>query len=303
MAVPARHAMGDRFKHARESKELTIEEAASKTKVQAPYLRAIEDNRFGDLPGPVFAKGYVRAYARFLGMDEEESLRCFSDSAQGFYAEHKERERYAARQYADSRKRAINRNVVAFLTGIAVLALVFLLTQHQQPVSPDPEPVERPSPQESLPPAISASELETSPDTKLGVPGIVQGPVAIQGESEPLPAPLQLNEENQRAGEGAQADGHSAGRQEPLVLDVEAIELTWLMVQADGQAADEVLLRPGDEVSWKATDRLSVIVGNAGGVRMSLNGEPQPMLGKSGQVVRDLVFTRDDLRETAPAMQ
>lgn len=296
MAV--RYTMDGSFKQVREDKGLTIEEVAAKTKIQSEYLRALEENRFAELPGPVFAKGFVRTYARFLGMDEEETVRRFSESAQELYVEQNEREQRFARQYAEKRRRAINRNVVIVLTGVALVGLVFLLTQHQEPASREAEPVQKPSVEDSILPAVPAPEIGVSPDTIEETPqGGDQGQTNEGGTASDA-APLSTNEGERIGIGGTETSVESTVGQKPLVLDVEAIELTWLMVEVDGQDPEEVLLRPGDEVSWRASSRLDVTIGNAGGVRMSLNGEPQPMLGKSGQVVRDLVFTREDLRET-----
>ncbi len=50
---------------------LTIEQAASATRVRAEYLRALEADNPERLPAPVYAKGYLRTYARYLGLDPE----------------------------------------------------------------------------------------------------------------------------------------------------------------------------------------------------------------------------------------
>jgi cytoskeleton protein RodZ len=47
------------------------------------YLKAIEEGRFGDLPGPTYAVGFVRAYAEHLGLDSDEVIRRFKDEVSG----------------------------------------------------------------------------------------------------------------------------------------------------------------------------------------------------------------------------
>ena len=76
-----------------------------------------------------------------------------------------------------------------------------------------------------------------------------------------------------------------------LVLDIEAIERCWAKVQSDRGAPQEVLLNPGEHVRWKAQERLALTLGNAGGVRVTLNGKLQGPFGARGQVVREIVFT------------
>jgi hypothetical protein len=81
-------------------------------------------------------------------------------------------------------------------------------------------------------------------------------------------------------------------RKGQLVLDLEALELTWVVVQSDGASPHEALLRPGERVRWTASDRFTVTLGNAGGVRVELNGKPQGPFGPKGKVARDIVLKR-----------
>ena len=77
-----------------------------------------------------------------------------------------------------------------------------------------------------------------------------------------------------------------------LVLEVEAIERAWVLVQADRDPSQDVLLSPGERVRWSADKRFRVTLGNAGGVRISVNGKLQGPYGASGKVIKDLIFTR-----------
>lgn len=78
----------------------------------------------------------------------------------------------------------------------------------------------------------------------------------------------------------------------PLVLDLEALELSWVVVQVDGASPHEALLRAGERIRWKARNRFTITLGNAGGVRVELNGKPQGPFGPTGKVARDIVLKR-----------
>jgi len=65
---------GDKFRKARENKELTLDNVSNVTKISARMLRAIEEEHFDELPGGVFNKGFIRAYAKHLGLDAEEAV-------------------------------------------------------------------------------------------------------------------------------------------------------------------------------------------------------------------------------------
>jgi cytoskeleton protein RodZ len=65
---------GDKFRTAREKKEISLDDASNVTKIGARMLRAIEEEHFDQLPGGVFNKGFIRAYAKHLGLDAEEAV-------------------------------------------------------------------------------------------------------------------------------------------------------------------------------------------------------------------------------------
>lgn len=65
---------GDKFRKAREKKEISLDAVSNVTKISARMLQAIEQEQFDQLPGGVFNKGFIRAYAKHLGMDAEEAV-------------------------------------------------------------------------------------------------------------------------------------------------------------------------------------------------------------------------------------
>jgi cytoskeleton protein RodZ len=75
-----------------------------------------------------------------------------------------------------------------------------------------------------------------------------------------------------------------------FVLTARAVEATWMSVRADGGEQREVLLQAGEVARFSADAGFVVTLGNAGGVNLTLNGTPVPSMGKSGQVIRDLVI-------------
>jgi len=62
---------GETLKRERELREIPLRDIANATKINLRYLEALEQNRFDKLPGGVFNKGFIRAYARFIGADGE----------------------------------------------------------------------------------------------------------------------------------------------------------------------------------------------------------------------------------------
>jgi cytoskeleton protein RodZ len=64
-------SIGDSLREARMRQHLDIADVESRTKIRAKYLRALENEEFGMLPGPTFVKTFLRTYAEALGLDPQ----------------------------------------------------------------------------------------------------------------------------------------------------------------------------------------------------------------------------------------
>ncbi|MGB3395971.1 MAG: RodZ domain-containing protein [Nitrospira sp.] len=313
-------SVGEFFRQVRETKGLTIDEVASKTRIRTDFVKALEEGNFAKLPDQVFARGFVRSYARSLGLDEEDAIHRFAQSAGAFYEKQGERERLRQRQVEEERRRKANRKAVGIAIAVAIATLVFLLSREQSstlvrrsgsdtpPLSKKSAPFvkdARDAPRQGLelPPPIAAPAKPVEP---MAVPpksvqekaaAAVPPPPAAPVKATSVQSPEQVAAQpSSFAGSdgplaGLSVDG-PAGPDGPLVLDLDATELSWVVVQVDSGSPQEALLRPGEKAQWKAQDQFMVTLGNAGGVRAELNGKPQKPFGPSGKVVRDVVIKR-----------
>jgi cytoskeleton protein RodZ len=66
--------LGQKFRKAREAKELSFDDVSNVIKISPRMLKAIEEEQYDQLPGGVFNKGFIRAYAKHLGLDPEEAV-------------------------------------------------------------------------------------------------------------------------------------------------------------------------------------------------------------------------------------
>lgn len=128
-------SLGDKFRTAREAQGATLEQMASRTRIQEVYLRALEEGSFGQLPERVFTKGFVRAYAQSLELDEEDCLRLFAECSTSFYQDEKESEgvRTLFLRKEDERKERTGRTMVVLLVGGLLLLGGMVLLQQQSP--------------------------------------------------------------------------------------------------------------------------------------------------------------------------
>jgi cytoskeletal protein RodZ len=302
-------SIGEFFKQVRETKGLTVDEVASKTRIRTDFVKALEEGNFAKLPDQVFARGFVRSYARSLGLDEEDAIHRFTQSAGAFYEKQDERERLRVRQAEEERKRQANRKAVAVAIAIAILTLVFLLSREQssvfvrRSVSDLPAPTKRVAPAPPEPAGLQEPPMP-SPGAKANAPGPTstkttaensgsQGTagsvVATATPDTALPVPPSLGSDGPLGGISLEGTATAEGQ---LVLDLEATELSWVVVQIDGGSPQEALLRPGEKAKWKGQDQFVLTLGNAGGVKAELNGKPQKPFGPSGKVARDIVLKR-----------
>jgi cytoskeletal protein RodZ len=65
---------GESLKRERELRSVTLEEISAATRIATRFLKAIESEEWDQLPGGVFNRGFVRAVARYLGLDEENTV-------------------------------------------------------------------------------------------------------------------------------------------------------------------------------------------------------------------------------------
>lgn len=313
-------SVGEFFRQVRETKGLTVDEVASKTRIRTDFVKALEEGNFAKLPDQVFARGFVRSYARSLGLDEEDAIHRFVQSAGAFYEKQGERERLRQRQVEEERRRRANRKAVGVAIAVAIATLVFLLSREQSstlvrrsasdaptvskkvaPFAKDAkEPVSRPAAE--LPPPIAPTMKPVEPPPVSAkppqekMPAAPQAPAPVTVAKAPLLPETAAPQPSASMGSdgplaGLSVDG-PVGSDGPLVLDLAATELSWVVVQVDSGSHQEALLRPGEKAQWKAQDQFTVTLGNAGGVRAELNGKPQKPFGPSGKVVRDVVIKR-----------
>ncbi len=71
-----------------------------------------------------------------------------------------------------------------------------------------------------------------------------------------------------------------------LVLKIVAVDTTWLLVTIDKGDSKEVLMKPGDSITWQAKKGFFLKIGNAGGIRLVFNGKEMKNLGERGQVIK-----------------
>jgi cytoskeleton protein RodZ len=263
--LPERQAghIGDTLREAREARDLTVENVSDELMIRRFYLEALEQGNFKDLPERVYATGFVRSYAQFVGLDPEAASEQFKRDAYG--------SRVANYRVELTMPEPVIQTVMpsrtAMLSAVAAIILIavgiFFATRGNMPAPA------------SIPEAPAAADIpEAAPLPPAAEESAFTG--AMPASSEEAPAPT-------AAAETATPAPVEAG------VFLEALQSSWLEVKdAKGTILFTNILKQGQKLPIPDQPGITVTTGNAGGLRMVVNGQPQAALGAANEVKRNM---------------
>ena len=71
--------LGDEFRAAREARHLALADVSDQIHIRSVYLQSIEEEDWAAIAAPVYVRGFIRTYARFLGLDPEAAVEAYND--------------------------------------------------------------------------------------------------------------------------------------------------------------------------------------------------------------------------------
>src|ERR671926_641966 len=118
-------SFGEQLRLAREARGITLREISEQTRISTRYLEAIEADDYKRLPGGIFNKSFIKAYAKYIGFDEKEALEAYARTAreQGTSPDDVVSTPYQPRVYTDGNSRS---PLVTLLLTILILAIISL---------------------------------------------------------------------------------------------------------------------------------------------------------------------------------
>jgi cytoskeleton protein RodZ len=260
--------LGEELKAAREAKGITLSDIAEKTRISHTFLKAIEQDNYSVIPGDIFVVGFIKAFAKEVGLDPIEAAQRYKElriplretppvqqvqqapkpSVLSMTGEAKRRIRG---------KGGILKMVIAGLVvGAALTGLAMLLTQ-EKPAPPPPPPAP-----------------------------VVQKPVPP-----PVFKPVSSAMKNMTTSAATAAGAHTAGPALDLVLT--AADKSWYSYKADDGVRTHGLLTKGDELEIKADNKIILDLGNAGGINATLGGKPVKPFGRKAEAVKGIIISKD----------
>jgi cytoskeleton protein RodZ len=294
---------GDKLRREREMRGVSLEEIAESTKIGTRSLRALEEDDFEKLPGGIFNKGFVRAYSRFLGLDEDETVADFEAAFKEYRLANGYPDDRQVEQEPEPEPSKTPWSLIAALVLIVAVAVAgYFLRGHGIDVfrsQSKPEPVSQAPPSVSPPPA-APTPINSATQSSAVAPAAASETKTVQSTSPSTPPSRSINEADSvptaTKGKVNPAEDAKTNLNSPIRLEVFAREDSWLSVSADGKNLGQQVLAAQKSRTIRAQKEVRLRLGNAGGVEISFNGKPVNIDGAPKEV-KELTFTPDGLRQ------
>jgi len=251
-------ALGETFRAARESQGLSLTELAERIHIRTVYLMAIESEDWATIGPPVYVRGFLRTYARALGLDGDAAVAQFAQTSAGAIPTPPPRTEPARSggQRADAERRDAARKDAGRRGGLSTGALVGLIVA-------------------LLFVAFVGYQAYDYWRTRAVAVNVVDPAPASEAPAQPSPAT-------------AVFDDRAVAKPLPKVDNHPRFALrlrgaSWLRVTVDGKVALEGTFPKGTTRAF-AGRSATIRAGNAGGVDLSLNGKDLGPMGGLGDV-------------------
>ena len=253
-----------KLKNAREAKHLTLADISEATLINEKFLKAIEDGNTSVLP-QTYVRAFIREYASVVGLDPREMMMMYDDSlkpAAPLAELPPQKEVQPPQNPEPSSKTPLlsprMRKALTVMLVLLVCAIGIWNLTHKEPAAVTEE-----IPFQSV---VKENEQRANPQ-----------PIHPEGATIPRTAPS--------------ADSDS------LTLSATTSDSVWANVAIDDKPGRDYLFKQNVTVSWKARDRFTLSLGNAGVIEFTLNGKQLGTLGKRGAVLRGIALTRQSLTQ------
>lgn len=292
--------LGHILREARENKGLTLEEAQEATRINARYLEALETGQYDQLPTAVHVRGFLRNYARFLGLDPAPLLDRYQYSQsyqappiatqsngdinpdaplpsredQPFFDPVNVEVDVGSRRDPESAVRIII--IVALIIALALVANRFVpLLLNNQDGS------------EAITTAVTdavENVLDNAPEEDAASSGAMDSADinATLTADEVITSTSRNNTDNAIPTPNPTRPALPATMDE-IALQLDVTERTWMEVTIDGDVVFSGIARAGDTFEWTALEEAKVLTGNAAGVIVTINEIELGRLGERGE--------------------
>ncbi len=288
-------SVASELKSEREKRKISLAQIAADTRISLRHLESLEEGRYADLPGGMYNRAFLRAYCERLNLDQRAIIQRYEAEILPLSEKSLKPKVHIPPQSTSLRISPVvvwSLMLLISATGLffsrkwisAVFSPYFSHTQSGgvrfERKMPPPDHV-------AALPSGSSAPATTAPVAPPPAAAAVQPDSIAAGPTTPSPAVLPSGTTVQPAAiPAAEAVSPPASPASTLRLEITATGECWISVDHDGAPAIRKVLKPGEVQSFGARERFLVILGNAGGVNMKINGKPVKPLGKPGEVIK-----------------
>jgi cytoskeleton protein RodZ len=263
--------VGGDLRRARNARQLSLSDVSAHTKINQSILRAIEENRFDRVPGGLFTRGYLRAFAREVQLDPEAIVAKYRAEFEAPIVELPSPDQVTPRIPDYSLTADVTRDRRRFVGLAIVLIIGAAYFGYERRINPAPATV-------VTPPVTDAVQASTPAAVPTPTTGTVPTPTPPPGA---VPTPPTGADDTSPAG--------------PLKLAIETKADCWVAVTVDGKPAIARLMKGGEREQFNVNDRAALRVGDPTAFSFTLNGIPGRVLGKDHTAV-NLAFDRQNYK-------
>ena len=285
-------SFGERLRREREMRGVSLDEIVATTKIGRRLLLALEEEQFDLLPGGIFNKAYVRAYAKCVGIDEEQAVAEYLQADN----ESPPDARVIAQQHA-----SIHSNRPMQRSGFPLLPVLILLVVIAGGISG--WKVYRDHQNEREKRAAASAPVDVFPQSSNAAAPVAGGtgsandraswsqPASPSASSSVAPrtatsagkagVPATETAQVRQTPNAVSTPNGAAGT--PFEVIVRPKDSAWVSIKSDGKYVVRGIIRPPDVKTIRATDQVVFYTGNAGAVEVSFNGKNVPLTGGQNQ--------------------
>ena len=265
--------VGDILRREREKQGLTIADIEKGTSIRRLYIEHIERGNIAELPGLVYAKGFVRNYAKFLHLDAEELVQQFAAengtaAAPAAPTTEEKPRRISLNNIGDASLSEISiggrKSSSAGMLGKLVAGIVVLTAL--------------------VGGGAALVSFINSPARETTAPA-----APARAESQPTQTPA--------AEANAVDEARAASPAKDVRVSVHLTERCWTEVTVDGKTVFEGLLEEGKTENWQGKESIVLRAGNAGALEVTVNGKKLGTFGDEGAVVEEQIHRRQETHE------
>lgn len=287
------------IKTEREKKGVSLAEVSAATKINPHLLEALESDHIEKLPAPAFVKGFVRSYARYLGLDSKEVVHRYLDFISS--SELIMPDRFIEGRMLHDGKIGFDQNKILirakqignrriffiFIIFVFILGICFFwsLSSKRTSISVE-EPNLNLNMKQNM--EINESKSVSSIDDLIQDEPKTEIPIEVPLE----PGSKTILGSVSEAFSYIPTDTYEKTKKDPKILPdhkeliITSHAETWIDIKIDDNPHYDFIMKPGDIIKLGSESVCHLWIGNAGGIEITYDGKSFSNLGKDGDVIR-----------------